>query len=282
MMRVALIGLGRMGRPMARSIAHAGLPLKVFNRTPCTFAEAPVADSIESAVADADIVITMVSDADAARDVLAHVRKPGLIVCEMSTIGPVAARSLAAELAGRGIAMLDAPVSGSVASAEAAALTVIAGGEREAFDRARPVLETVSAKQLHLGPSGAGAAMKLALNGMIAASAQMVAEALAVAEISGIPRDAAYDAIAAGAAGSPFVHYKRAAFLGDEPPAFSLELMRKDLALALEQASASGIALEGVAGADALMRRAQLRYGGEADIAAVAALLREDARSVLA
>jgi 3-hydroxyisobutyrate dehydrogenase-like beta-hydroxyacid dehydrogenase len=282
MLRIALIGLGRMGTPMARSILRSGFPLTVFNRTSRELPGATIARSPALAAAEADVLITMVSDGHAARAVLAGIDQPGLIVCEMSTIGPRAARALAADLARRGMTMLDAPVSGSVAAAEAATLTVIAGGNRDAFERARPVLEAISAKQLFLGPSGAGAAMKLALNGMIAASAQMVAEALVAAERSGIEREAAYDAIAAGAAGSPFVHYKRDAFVGDAAPAFSLESMRKDLALALEQASEAGVPLEGVAGADALMRRAQERFGGGADIAAVAALLREDARSVAA
>jgi 3-hydroxyisobutyrate dehydrogenase/2-hydroxy-3-oxopropionate reductase len=106
----------------------------------------------------------------------------------------------------------------------------------------------------------------------------MIAEALAVAERSGIAREDAYDAIAASALGSPFVDYKREAFLDDEPPpAFSLELMQKDLALAREQARALGVPLEGVAAADALMGAARRRFGDDADIAAVAAELRETA-----
>jgi 3-hydroxyisobutyrate dehydrogenase-like beta-hydroxyacid dehydrogenase len=272
MPRVALIGLGRMGRPMAAALLRAGLPLTVYNRTPRELPGAEVAASPAEAAARADVLITMVSDAAAAREVLARVDRPGLIVCEMSTIGPAAARELSAKLAERGIAMLDAPVSGSVALAEAGTLTVIAGGPREAFERARPVLAAMSATQLYLGPSGAGAAMKLALNGMIAASAQMIAEALAVAERGGIAREDAYDAIAASAVGSPFVGYKRAAFLDETaPPAFSLAQMRKDLALVLEQ----GMRLELFAAADRAMAGAARLLGDEADIASVAAALRE-------
>jgi len=198
----------------------------------------------------------------------------------MSTIGPVAARALAADLAKRGISLLDAPVSGSTATAEAGQLTVIAGGDREAFERARPVLAGLSAHQLWLGPSGAGAAMKLALNGMIAASAQMIAEALTVAERSGIDRARAYDAIGASAMRSPFADYKREAFLADAPEtAFAVALMQKDLALALEQARALGVPLDGVAAADALMARARASFGDDADIASVAAELRRAATS---
>jgi 3-hydroxyisobutyrate dehydrogenase-like beta-hydroxyacid dehydrogenase len=278
MPRVALIGLGRMGRPMAAALLGAGFPLTVYNRTPRELPGARIASSPAEAAARADVLITMVSDAAAAREVLAGVDRRGLIVCEMSTIGPAAARELSAQLAQRGIAMLDAPVSGSVASAQAGTLTVIAGGPRDAFERARPVLGAFSKSQIWLGPSGAGAAMKLALNGMIAASAQMLAEALAVAERSDIAREDAYDAIAASAVGSPFVAYKRDAFLDEAtPPAFSVELMLKDLALALEQAGALGVPLDGVAAAAALMGRARARFGDDADIASVAAELRHAA-----
>src|SRR4051812_27194310 len=279
MPRVALIGLGRMGRPMAEALLRAGFPLTVYNRTPRELPGAEIASSPAEAAAGADVLITMVSDAAAAREVLAGVDRRGLIVCEMSTIGPAAARDLAAQLAARGIAMLDAPVSGSVASAEAGTLTVIAGGPRDAFERARPVFGAFSKRQLWLGPSGAGAAMKLALNGMIAVSAQMIAEALVVAERSGIAREDAYDAIAASAVGSPFVAYKRDAFLEDDAaPAFSLELMRKDLALVLEQ----GLPVELFTAADRAMGRAQRLLGGDADIAAVAAALRQTTREVAA
>ena len=280
MPRVALIGLGRMGRPMAAALLRAGFPLTVHNRTPRELAGAEVASTPAEAAARADVLITIVSDAAAAREVLAGVERPGLVVCEMSTIGPAAARELAAQLGARGIDMLDAPVSGSVASAQAGTLTVIAGGPRAAFERARPVFAAFSKAQLWLGPSGAGAAMKLALNGMIAASAQMLAEALTVAERSGIARAEAYEAIAASAVGSPFVTYKRDAFLEEStPPAFSVELMQKDLALALEQARALGVPLDGVAAADALMARARASFGDDADIASVAAELRRDATS---
>jgi 3-hydroxyisobutyrate dehydrogenase/2-hydroxy-3-oxopropionate reductase len=279
MMRVALIGLGRMGRPMAAALVRAGFPLTVYNRTRRELADAEIASSPTEAAARADVLITMVSDAAAAREVLGGIDRPGLIVCEMSTIGPAAARELAAQLAARDIAMLDAPVSGSVVTAEAGSLTVIAGGPRDAFERVQPVLAAFSTRRLWLGPSGAGAAMKLALNGMIAASAQMIAEALAVAERSGIARGDAYEAIAASAVGSPFVAYKRDAFLDEAtPPAFSLELMRKDLALVLEQ----GVRVELFAAADRAMARAQQLLGGDADIAAVAAALRHTTREVAA
>ena len=136
---------------------------------------------------------------------------------------------------------LDAPVSGSAALAEQGTLTAMVGGAPAAFERVRPVLAALSQRQLYLGPSGAGAAMKLAVNIIIAATNQAVAEALALAEESGIDRARAYDTLTASAVASPFISYKREAFLhpGEGPVSFTTALMRKDLELALGVAGGS-------------------------------------------
>ena len=177
----------------------------------------------------------------------------GLVWLEMSTIGPTAARRFAARAADAGVEMLDAPVSGSTAAAEAATLASMVGGSEAALERARPVLEAMTETHFHLGPSGAGAAMKLAVNVMLAAQTVAIAEALVMAELAGIGRAAAYDVIAAGALASPFVDYKRDAFLDSDgtPPAFALDLMRKDLRLALEQGAAAGLPLLGAGASEA-------------------------------
>ena len=114
----------------------------------------------------------------------------------MSTTGPAAAREIAAEAARHGADFLDAPVSGSTALAEQGTLTTMVGGPAQAFERVRPVLAALTARQLHLGPAGAGAAMKLAVNIMIAATNQAVAEALALAADAGITPASAYDTLA--------------------------------------------------------------------------------------
>ena len=172
--------------------------------------------------------------------------------------------------------MLDAPVSGSVAVAEAAALVAMVGGEADALERARPVLEAMTKAQFHLGGSGAGAAMKLGVNVMIASQTVAISEALILAEAAGIERADAYEVIAAGALASPFVEYKKAAFLDPDgtPPAFALDLMRKDLKLALEQGEAAGVPLFGAgAAADAMTVAAGLE-GGDEDLVRVADALR--------
>jgi 3-hydroxyisobutyrate dehydrogenase-like beta-hydroxyacid dehydrogenase len=198
--------------------------------------------SLPDLAAACDVVITMLADAAAVRSVLAGnggvlaACRDGAVVIDMSTIGPRAARDLAAEAARHGADFLDVPVSGSVALAEAGTLTALAGGPREAFDRARPVLAELSQRQLYLGPAGSGAAMKLAVNIIIAALNQSVAEALALAEESGIDRARAYETLTSSAVASPFITYKKDAFLrpGEGPVSFTTALMKKDLELAME------------------------------------------------
>lgn len=168
-MKVGFIGLGHMGQPMARRLAASGSPLVVWNRTTGRAASvaamgAQLADSPQALAARCDVVITMLSDAAAVRGILGGsggtlaAARPGSIAVDMSTIGPVAAREMAAAAAAYGIEFLDAPVSGSVSLAEQGTLTVMAGGPRGAFERAQPVLAELSKVQLLLGPSGAGAA----------------------------------------------------------------------------------------------------------------------------
>jgi 3-hydroxyisobutyrate dehydrogenase-like beta-hydroxyacid dehydrogenase len=285
---VGVVGLGRMGLPMARALLRAGFPLTVYNRTRDRVsllagdAGVAVAESPAEVMAAADVVITMLADGDAVEAVMSGSAgllagaRDGQVLIEMSTIGPDRARSLAARVAEHGVALLDAPVSGSVALAEAGTLTTLVGGDRQAFDRVRPVLAAMTATQLHLGPSGAGAAMKLGLNGLIAATNHAVAEALVFAERSGIDRAAAYDAIAASAVGSPFVAYKRDAFVApsEEPVAFTLALMEKDLVLYLDLAGRLGVPLTTAAAIREGIARARLSQGDDADLAAVAADLR--------
>lgn len=286
-MNVGFAGIGRMGAPMARNLLDAGFPLSVWNRTPSRCADiaaagARVATSPAELAEGTDVVVTMLADAAAVEAVLLGedgvfgALEPGAVVVDMSTIGPVAARSLAAEARMRGIGFLDAPVSGSVSSAEQAALVTMVGGEQEAFDRARAVLAAMTKRQIHLGPSGAGAAMKLAVNTMIAVTNESIAEALVLAERSGIERAAAYDVLASGAVASPFVLYKRNAFLDpdSEPVAFTTTLMRKDLRLALEVAGDLGVRLAAVEAADEILERACAAGFGDADFSRVADVIR--------
>jgi 3-hydroxyisobutyrate dehydrogenase len=292
-LRVGFAGIGRMGLPMARNVLDAGFPLTVFNRTPercepLVEAGATLAATPAELAAASDVVITMVADGDAVRALLdgpdgllagAGSRadaEPGLVLAEMSTIGPLAAREVAGHCAEHGVTMLDAPVSGSIAVATAGQLTILVGGEEAALERARPALDAMSKAVLHLGPSGAGAAIKLSINLIIGATVQSVSEALVLAEASGIEREAAYDAIAGSVVGSTFVDYKRDAWLDPDgtPTAFTLELMRKDLELALQLGAAAGVPLLATSAAANGTTLAVGLEGGDQDQVRIADALR--------
>lgn len=284
-MKIGFIGLGNMGRPMAARLATAGFPVTLWNRTPGRAAavDGTVAASPQALAAASDVVITMLADGAAVRAVLSGpdgalaAARPGTIVIDMSTIGPQAARDLAAEATSHDVTFLDAPVSGSVALAEQGTLSAMVGGPPDAVERARPVLATLTKAQFHLGPAGAGAAMKLAVNILIAASNQAIAEALTLAESAGLRRADAYDVLAASAVASPFVSYKRDAFLHPDtaPVAFAAALMRKDLDLALAVAAPMGLRLPVASAAREYLDAACAAGYGEADFACVAELLRQ-------
>lgn len=287
-MKVGFVGIGRMGLPMARNVLAAGHELAVWNRTAsrCELlaaAGARVAPSPRGVCDGAEVVVSMVADAQAARDVLAGDEgvfsglSAGAVVVEMSTIGPDAARSLAREASSRGIVFLDAPVSGSVPAAEAGELVAMVGGPPEALEHVLPVLAAMTREQLHMGDVGTGAAMKLVVNSVVAITNEAVAEALALAGACGIDAAAAYDVLERGAVASPFVRYKRAAFLepGSAPVAFTTALMRKDLDLALALGARAGLRLPATSAAAEVLEAASARGLDDADLARVVDVVRE-------
>ncbi len=176
---VGFAGLGRMGTQMALRVLGAGLPLTVWNRSPerldaLTSAGARAAETPKALAEESEIVMTMVSDADALRSVLRGDEgvlaglRPGSILIDTSTIGSAAAVELAAEVTERGAHWIDSPVSGSTALAEKGELTLMLGGEADAIERAAPVFDAISRQRFHLGGAGAGAAMKLAVQAVLA------------------------------------------------------------------------------------------------------------------
>ena len=240
---VGLVGTGRMGSSMARALARAGRPLVVYNRSrdrAQALADelgAQVAGSPAEVAAAADVTLTMLADNAAVAEVYGGERgliagaRPGSVLVDLSTVTPDALRAFAAAARSAGVGLLDSPVSGSTATAESGQLTLMVGGEAADLERARPALEPLAKAIFHLGPLGTGAAMKLAVNTLIFGLNGAVAEGLVLAELAGIDRAAAYDVLAASAAGAPFVGYKRASFVDPEgtPVAFSLDLAAKDL-----------------------------------------------------
>jgi 3-hydroxyisobutyrate dehydrogenase/2-hydroxy-3-oxopropionate reductase len=284
-LEVGVAGLGRMGLPMGRRLLDAGFPLTVWNRSPGKAEElagARVAATPRELAESADVVVTMLADAAALEQVLhgddgllAGLRD-GAVVVDMSTIGQEAATGFAGEVAAAGGRWLDSPVSGSVALAQAGTLTLMVGGAPEALERARPVLETLGQKLFHLGPEGAGAAMKVVVQAVLSLLNEAVAEGLVLAERAGIARETAYDVFSGGVVGAPFVQYKRDAFVRPEetPVAFTIDLMRKDLRLAFAVAERVGVPLPAVTAAADVLAQASERGLGDADLARVADVVR--------
>jgi 3-hydroxyisobutyrate dehydrogenase-like beta-hydroxyacid dehydrogenase len=289
---VGVAGLGRMGTPMARRVLDAGLPLTVWNRSPERLEAlislgAAAAESPKELAATSEIVITMLADADALRAVvrgddglLAGLR-PGSILIDTSTIGSAAAVELAASVSEHGAHWIDAPVSGSTAFAEKGELILMLGGEASAIARAAPVFDAISRQRFHLGDAGAGAAMKLAVQAVLAVLNEAVAEGLVLAERAGIARDTAYDVFAGGVVAAPYVLYKRDSFVRpeDTPVGFTVDLMRKDLRLVLELAREAEVELTAVLAADEMLRRACDRDLGDGDFSGVAQVIRNGRES---
>jgi len=248
---VAVLGTGRMGGAMVRTLRRAGFEVLAWNRERAKCHDvarttgAEVADTPGEAVAGAEVAITSLADDAAVEAVYADAAggfHPGQVVLEMSTIAPETVRRVAPSVRAGGAALLDAPVSGSVPVVERGELLIMVGGDADALDRARPVLEVLSTKIIHVGELGAGATVKLAVNALVHGLGVALAESLVLAERAGVDRAAAYEVFASGAAAAPFVLYKRPAFeKPDETPvAFSLDLVAKDLDLILALAERVG------------------------------------------
>ena len=289
---VAVLGTGRMGSAMAERLAGHGVGVLVYNRSrerAVALAErigAGLATTPADAAARADVVISMVADDAAVHalfagpDGVAAGIRAGSVAVDMSTVLPDTIRAIAPAVRARGAGILDAPVSGSVASALAGELTIMAGGEAADLERARPVFERLARRTFHVGPLGTGAVMKLAVNTLIFGLNGAVAEGLVLAERNGIDRALAYDVLAASAAGAPMVGYKRAAFVDPDgtPVAFSLALADKDLRLIRQLADASGTAMPQAATNLETIRAAERSVGENADFSTVASHLREEGR----
>jgi 3-hydroxyisobutyrate dehydrogenase-like beta-hydroxyacid dehydrogenase len=290
-MRVAVVGTGRMGSAMARSLARGGSDLILQNRT-AELAEAlanelgasTVATPAEAAAA-ADVVITMLENQEAVEaawagpDGLLAGARSGSVLVDSSTVPPSVIQSFAAAAAEAGAGIIDAPVSGSVPLAETGKLTIMAGGSAEDLERARPALDQLATSVHHIGPLGSAAALKLAVNTLIFGLNQSVSEALVLAERAGISRDIAYKVFAAGAAGAPYVGYKKAAFLDPDgtPVAFSLDLAAKDLRLILELADSLGAPMPQTRINQEIVRAATAQFGPDRDTSIVAEHLRTEA-----
>lgn len=249
-LRVGVIGLGLMGKPMAENILKKGFPLTVFNRTSSKVKplveKGAVAAKIPAELAKkSDVIITMVTASSDVEDVLfgnhgviegAH---KDLVVVDMSTIGPTAAKKIANKLQKKGVQFLDAPVTGSTPKAITGELTIFVGGEENVFQKVKPVFEAMGTNIQYMGGVGSGQAIKLINNHIIAASIIALAEGMILADAMKISRGKIADVLKTVPAMSTYMNLKVPNFVKNEfPLLFSSANMRKDVKLAWKEAVA--------------------------------------------
>jgi 3-hydroxyisobutyrate dehydrogenase len=290
--RIALLGLGTMGSGMARRLLLNGFPLTVFNRTiekarPLELEGARVASSPDEAAADADVVISMVSDDNAARSVwlgengaLAAAAR-GAVCIECSTVTVEWVRELAAAAISKDCEFLDAPVTGSKLQAANGELNFLVGGDVATLNKVRPVLAAMSKSIVSLGPIGSGALLKLINNFICGVQVVALAEGIAMIERSGLDRDKAVDVLANGAPGSPLVKALSTRMTTpDYTPNFRLSLMAKDLAYAIHESEKMALELATAGTALRCFERAIVSGNGDKDIAAVVEPFRNSGKAL--
>jgi 3-hydroxyisobutyrate dehydrogenase-like beta-hydroxyacid dehydrogenase len=281
-MRVGFIGLGIMGSRQAASLRRADFELTVFNRTRARADEwaaehgGHVADTPREVAERSDVVITMVVDGAQVEELLlgedgaVHGAAPGTLFLDMSTIGPADARRLAAELAGRGHAFVDAPVTGSAPKAQDGTLTIMAGGSESDMQRAMPLLEAMGEIIVHVGEAGTGQQVKVLSNAVSAVNCATLAQALVVGRRAGVDLGALIKVMAGGSANSTMLQLKGEPMLAhDFSPLFKLDHMLKDVLLCLQEARGAGAAFPFAAAAGELYAAGAGRGLGEQDFAAV-------------
>lgn len=285
--RVGFVGLGIMGRPMAGHLLAAGLPLTVHSRSPGPVDELVVAGANRAGsgaevAAGSDVVITMLPDTPDVEEVVlgaggvAEGAAAGALVIDMSTIDPSAARRISAELAGRGVAMLDAPVSGGEKGAIDAALSIMIGGAADDIERARPLLQLMGTTIVHVGPPGAGQVCKACNQLVVASTIEAVAEAIALAERSGVDAARVREALLGGLAGSKIleVHGKRMLDRTFQP-GFRVRLHAKDARIIRSAAADAGLELPGFEPVARQLDELASGGGGELDHSGLFTLLIE-------
>jgi 3-hydroxyisobutyrate dehydrogenase len=254
-MRVGFVGLGTMGGAMAANAARAGFDVTAWNRTPGRAAElsevgVAMRDTAAAVAGSSDVVITIVSDTPDVESVLfgqggvAEGATPGALVVDMSTISPSATRDFATRLEAKGVAMLDAPVSGGSEGAKKGTLSIFVGGDAGDLERARPVLESLGTTITHVGPIGSGQAVK-AVNQVILAGTYLgVAEGIVLALKAGLDVEQVVGALSGGAAQSWVLANRSGRMIdNDYPLGFKVSLHRKDLGIGLSMARELGASL---------------------------------------
>jgi 3-hydroxyisobutyrate dehydrogenase-like beta-hydroxyacid dehydrogenase len=283
MTTIAFCGLGLMGSPMAARLVEADHDVTVWNRTeekarPLVALGAKPAATPGEAAAAAEVAVTMVADPGALEAVvlgdegLAHGLRPGSTVIDMSTVGPAVVRRLAGQLP-EGVWMVDAPVLGSIPQAESGELKVFVGGDPEAVDRWRSLLETFGTV-IPVGPLGAGAAMKLVANSTLGAQMSALGEALALGDALGLDEAAVLDVLADSPIGVTTRRKRESIETGSYPATFKLSLARKDLDLVNHAASDASLQLRMARASSSWLAEAEAAGLEDLDYSAVIAHIR--------
>jgi 3-hydroxyisobutyrate dehydrogenase len=271
---LGFIGLGIMGAPMARNLLKAGYTLHVYTRTrakaqPVLAAGATWCDNPRRVAERCTVLLTIVTDTPDVQDVLfgplgaAEGLEPGSIVVDMSTIRPDATRDFFDRLERQDVTLLDAPVTGGQVGAEQGALTILAGGPKEAFERVRPILEVMARRIFHVGPSGSGQVLKACNQILCGVNMIGVCEALMLARRSGLDLKQAVEALSEGAGGSwAWTNLGGKIVAGDLQPAFMIRLIQKDLRIVQDAAQQLRVSLPGTALAQQLFRAVEAEPGG--------------------
>jgi 3-hydroxyisobutyrate dehydrogenase-like beta-hydroxyacid dehydrogenase len=287
---IGFIGLGIMGQPMALNLVKAGFPVTAFNRTPAKAetlknAGAKVASTPAEAAAEADFVISIVSDTAAMEEVVLgkggvlETVRSGAIVIDSSTISPVASGKFACKVMGKGASWLDAPVTGSKHAAEKGDLTYMVGGDREVFDRALPVLQVLGKKHIYCGTHGLGLTAKLSQNVIQSTMVEIFCEGFVLAAKAGLKPQIMMEVIQGSMARASLTDFKAPfIFKGDFTPYFPLKLMHKDITLALESAYVQNVPMPAAAAVKEVYGAAKAQGKGDQDYAAVVTFLEDLAK----
>lgn len=279
MAKVGFIGLGVMGSRMVKRLLDAGHAVTGYNRTkekaqPLLVSGMAWGQTPRAAAESNDVIFSIVSDTAALRQiaegpdgVLAGLG-PGKIFVEMSTVSPAVSRELAAKAAAAGAHMLDCPVSGSIATLEAGQLTMMVGGDEAAFKTVELILLDIGQKAAYIGASGLAVSMKVATNLNVAVQILALSESVLLAEKVGIPRATAMEVITNTVVASPLIKYKSAQLLDlPEVAWYSVDMMQKDIKLALELGAEVGASLPSTETAQRVLAFAQEQGWGNKDFA---------------
>ena len=271
---IGFVGLGIMGLPMAGHILDAGYPLTVYNRTRSKAEElgtrgAKVADSLAEVAAASTVIITIVSDSPDVEEVVGGPQGvldrigEDSVVIDMSTVSPQVERQLDEQLRAKGCTLVDAPVSGGDVGARNATLAIMAGGDKAAFDRVRPILEVMGKTITYCGPVGNGQLTKLSNQILVAVTLLGVSEAITFAKKNGLDAHVMIEAVKGGAAGSWQLSNLGPKIVDrDFAPGFMVDLIQKDLRLVLESGAAGQAALPGTSLVNQLFRMAEAQGDG--------------------